>query len=184
MRLATALLLSVMLAGCPLFPTDDDDSAAVDDDDTAQDDDDAAGGTCSELGAPGTEESVPCDFDDGGDVWTLVVAPGDQVSITVDTLDAPGTFDPRFRLVDGAGAFLTSGDDECDCAFPPPGDYLCAEGDYTADADGLLELHVSSFIQDACVDGILGTYVLRLAVDGDTVTPALATDDGPTLFGG
>ncbi len=178
------ILSMLLLAGCPLFLGDDDDSAATDDDDVAVDDDDAAGGTCSDVGAPGAEESVPCDFDVGGDVWTLVVAPGDEVTVVVDTLDAATTFDPRFRLVDEVGGFLTSGDDECECAFPPPGDYLCAEATYIADMDALLELHVASFIGDACVDGTLGTYALRVAVDGVPIDPALAVDDGPTLFGG
>ena len=181
-RLLPLLLFSLLLGGCPLLvPTDDDD---VGDDDSAPDDDDAATGTCTDLGAPGIEESVPCDFDLGGDVWTLVVAPGDEVSVAVDTVDDATTFDPRFRLVDAAGAFLTSGDDECDCGFPPPGGYLCAEATYIAEQDALLALHVASFIVDACAEGTQGGYVLRLAVDGDPVVPTLAIDDGETLYGG
>jgi hypothetical protein len=182
MKRLLPLLLPLLLAGCPLLTYDDDD--VMDDDDSSQDDDDAVGGTCTDLGAPGVEESVPCDFDVGGDVWQIAVAPGDELSIAVDTLDPSSTFDPRFRLVDQTLGFLTSGDDECDCAWPPPGGYLCAEATYIADQDALLALHVTSFIADACVDGTLGTYVLRLAVAGVAVEPTLLTDDGPTLFGG
>ena len=184
MRRLPLLLLALALAGCPLFGIDDDDDSAALDDDDAVDDDDAATGACNDDGAPGVEDSVPCDFAVGGDVWTLLVAPGDELFIAVDTVHAEGAFDPRFRLVDEGGAFLVAGDDDCDCAFPPPGDYRCAEATWIADADGLVELHVASFIADACVDGTEGAYVLRLAVDGAPVDPLLEVDDGPTLFGG
>ena len=183
-RLLPLALLPLLLAGCPYLSVDDADDVTDDDDSTGGDDDDAATGTCTDLGAPGTQGSVPCDFEVGGDVWSLVVAPGDEVSVAVDTIDPTSTFDPRFRLVDDLGGFLTSGDDECDCAFPPPGGYLCAEALYIADEDGLLALHVASFIADACVLGTEGAYVLRVAVDGEAVQPALLVDDGPTVFGG
>jgi len=189
------------LTACDLFGDDDDvaidDDDAVDDDDAADDDDSGAtddddvtpGGNCSDLGEPGVFGEVPCDFEAGGDVWQFIVQGGQEVAVVVDTVSPDTTFDPRFRLVDALSTFLTSGDDECDCAWPPPlgpddWQYGCPQGVYVAEGTEQLRVHISGFLEEICVAGDFGGYVLQVAIDGEPVVPTQTVDDGPTVFGG
>jgi len=189
--LLLGLSLPLLVLGCDLLggePGDDDDSAPAGDDDddsapTGDDDDATASNSCSQLGAPGVVGTVPCDFELGGDVWQFIAVEGDEVSITLDTVSAETTFDPRFVLLDAVEAYLGTGDDECECAFPPPDDYGCGEAEYTAEfAAEQLRVHVAGFIETSCVDGTFGEYVLRISVNGEPIVPALSIDDGPTFY--
>ena len=47
-----------------------------------------------------------------------------------------------------------------------------------------LRVHVSGFLEEVCVAGDFGDYVLRVAVDGEPVVPTQTVNDGPTVFGG
>ncbi len=188
--LLLGLGLPLLVLGCDLLgsePADDDDSAPPgDDDDSAppgDDDDTTSSGNCSQLGAPGVIGTVPCDFLLGGDVWQFIAVQGDVVSIALDTVSAETTFDPRFVLLDAVEAYLGTGDDECECAFPPPDDYGCGEADYTAEFPAeQLRIHVAGFIETSCVEGTFGEYVLRIAVNGEPIVPTLSIDDGPTFY--
>ena len=189
-------LMMVAMAGCDvIFGGDDDDTTTSDDDDSSVGDDDDATppltGNCSQLGAPGVTGTVPCDFTLGGDVWQFIVAPNQFVTIAVDTVAPETTFDPRFRLTDSLtpNTYLESGDDECECAIPPlPGpngeEYGCGEASWESEFDEPLRVHVSGFIEEACADGTIGEYVLRVSIDGEPIIPSLAIDDGPNVFGG
>jgi hypothetical protein len=188
-----AVALSITgIAGCSLFAGDDDtatDDDAGDDDASAQDDDDTDdGGTCSEAGAPGIEEDVPCRWEDGGDVFQLLVNEGEILQVTVDTVDGASTFDPRFRVVDAIGTFLFAGDDQCICEYPPSGGFLCPQGGYTAEFSENVYIHVTSFItettdvDDVCANGVTGAYVLRVSKDGEPAIAVMTSDDGATDF--
>ena len=191
--LALALGMTMVLVACADDDddvTDDDDAA--DDDDTATDDDDTPdpAANCPDPTVEGPTSTVPCDPDEGGDVWQFVVSPGQQVLVTIDTVGPDSTFDPRLRVVDFFETFLEAGDDDCICSYDPPGDdcfpneSCCPFGVYTAEFDENLRVHVASFLQENCVAGDVGAYEIRVTIDGVEVAPALIIDNGPTVFGG
>lgn len=178
------LLLICLLLGCP--SADDDDSGAPDDDDAAGDDDDTAGGTCSTAGSPGQIEDVPCaepGFGDPwiGDTWSITLAAGDTLAVTVDTVSGASTFDPRVRIIDAMSTWLAAGDDDCACAWSAGPGYGCAEASHRTDFGEFVRVQVAGFLEEACASGT-GGYVLRATVNGEVASPILIDDDAPTLF--
>ena len=193
-----ALLLALsLLLGCGTPPVGDDDDTVNDDDtvddDDAADDDDATPDPEADCPNPEVEagtSTVPCNAEDGGDVWQFVAIAGQQVVVTVDTVGPESTFDPRLRIVDFMETFLESGDDDCICSYDPPGDdcfpneSCCPFGVYESKFNENMRVHVASFLEDNCVAGDVGAYAIRVTADGEEVVPALIIDDGPTVFGG
>ena len=188
--LLLAASLFFFAGACPVpDPVDDDDTAdddgSGDDDDSASgDDDDAGDGDCPLVDIEGETEDVPCDWEaGGGDVWQVVVPQGSRVDMTVDTVAADTTFDPRFVVLDAIGGYVTTGDDECTCAFVPTGDYGCPTADHTAlDFTEALTIHVGAFVAEGCDGREAGEYVLRVAVDGAPVEVRLIRDDEPNYY--
>ncbi len=191
---ALLLLLALVVAACGPDVDDDDDTTAADDDDaTAGDDDDATpdpDANCPDPDLDGQLEDLPCDPDDGGDVWQFQILTGQQVIATVDTVAPESTFDPRLRIVDVIETALEFGDDDCVCSYEVPGDdcltkgFCCPFGLYTGEFDETLRIHVSSFLAENCTAGDVGAYQLRVSIDGVEILPILTVDDGPTVFGG
>ena len=72
------------------------------------------------------------------------------------------------------GTYLTSGDDDFTCTFPPP-EYSCPEATTTAKAAATIGIVVSSY---GCPGtSALSEYVLRVQLDGSAATPTLVMDD-------
>lgn len=62
--------------------------------------------------------SIACDGTNA-DVWTFVVDAAD-VMVSVDTVSADTTFDPRMWVQDASGCTVGYSDDAFACSFPPP----------------------------------------------------------------
>jgi len=165
-------------------PPGNEDDSADDDDSAPLDDDDAGGGDCPLVDVDGETEDVPCDWENGGgDVWQVVVPEGSRLDLTIDTVAADTAFDPRFVVLDAIGGYVTTGDDECTCAFVPPGDYGCPVADHTAlDFTEALTIHVGAFVAEGCAGGTTGTYAIRATVDDEAVELRLIRDDEPNYY--
>ena len=101
----------------------------------------------------------------------------------MDTVSAQSTFDPRFVVLDAGGGYVTTGDDECTCAFVPVGGYGCPVADHTAlDFPDAVTIHVGAFIREGCDGRTSGEYVLRAVVDGVDAQPRLIRDDEPNWY--
>ncbi len=128
------------------------------------------------------ETIEPCDSDGADfptrvvDTWLVEIGPG-GATLSVDTLSADTTFDPRLRQLTTPGDYsenlaLTTvlGDDNFECAFPPPL-FSCPETDLLE--EGTYEVIVESATTGNCT-GDIGEY--EMFIDGDA-TGTLTNDD-------
>jgi len=164
--------------------TGDDDDATGDDDDATGDDDDATGDDDDATSAGDFSENpgdLPCEGDKSDetvDVWSLSMSAGQTLVVQVDTVAAATTFDPAVTLYGTPdpdnGTYLTSGDDDFDCTFPPP-EYRCPEATTTTEAATTVGIIVENY---GCPGtSALSEYVLRAQLDGSAATPTLVMDD-------
>ena len=155
--------------------TGDDDDATGDDDDATGDDDDATGD--DDDASVDAQGSLPCD-EEVVDIWTFSTGSGNTVQITVDTVSAASTFDPGSYAVDGPNpntdTLLGTGDDELDCAFPPPS-YACPQFTFEAPGSGLIAIVVENY---GCEDeSSTAQYILSVQSTGSLSSLVLASDD-------
>jgi hypothetical protein len=111
-----------------------------------------------------------------GNVHLVEVAPGDEVTITVDTANEEYASDFFFLVTDElGGACLAEADDNFECSYPPPS-YACPGLVYEVPpwSRGRLYLYVA-LASDTCTNENRHDYVLRVLVNG---CPAPAPSEG------
>jgi len=117
----------------------------------------------------------PCD-PTRADAWIFAVAAGDEVTISVDTVNAATAADLELRGICGTSAFLFA-DDDFLCTFPPPS-FSCPATVFTTTAGGDCVVDVSPALTGfappsaACADPDEADYDLFVDING---TPAFLT---------
>ena len=110
------------------------------------------------------------------DAWTFSVKQGDQIIITVDTVDALNAADFELRGICGPTDFIFA-DDNFLCTFPPPS-FSCPATTFTANTDADCVIDVSPALTGndpataSCADPTRAQYDLFVDVAGE---PAFIT---------
>jgi len=107
------------------------------------------------------------------DVWSVVLAAGDTIEISMDTADAATAFDPLGWLNGPDGCTVIMSDDSFDCTYPPV-DYQCPSIDHVATETGAHQIVVASF--NSCVGSVAG-YELKVLVNGGPANMSQPGDD-------
>ena len=187
LHLLLALVTSLLLIACPSddddTATDDDDSAVTDDDDVVTDDDDAVDD--DDAAADAADGSVPCDEVSNetvvADVWEVTLA-GEDLRVRVDTVSPASTFDPAAYLTPTGGPdypfadSLDLGDDEVECAFPPPAPGISCPRFVVNDVVGAVWVVVFAH-GEGCNPSDVGAYDLDLLADNVSVEGTQVGDD-------
>ena len=125
------------------------------------------------YGGSGVEDDVTCDMS-VADVWSITLAEGETVAVTLDTIATETASDLAFYVSDPEGCTFASADDSFDCTFTPV-DYQCPSYSIVAGTAGTYTVTVYSY--DSC-NGEDAAYTIR--ADGTGAGPgtlALTTDD-------
>jgi hypothetical protein len=95
-----------------------------------------------DLGSGAVTGSFACD-PAIHEAWTFSALAGDEVVITVDTVDEETTFDPMFWVNGPDTCSILWADDNFDCTVPPPA-FSCPSLKFEAPDDGTYELFIST----------------------------------------
>ncbi|MEQ1506541.1 MAG: PPC domain-containing protein [Myxococcota bacterium] len=124
------------------------------------------------------------------DVYSVTLAAGDTIHVSVDTVAADTAFDPWFTISDDTGCTYYAADENFSCAFRPPTGYKCPSGEFTAPHDGSYAIAVIAYSEaigddKSCGGRETGAYDLQVepvvafdAVTDDALfTPEIRTVD-------
>lgn len=163
--------------------TDSDTDADADSDADSDSDADADADTDSDV-EPGPVEGSIEGACAGvvGDVYAFFLETGDELVISVDTLDPETATDLWIYLSaeEPPAEPMVSADDEQACTFPPPCEVesLCPRLEGSASFSGIRYLFVGrTGYEPCCADPELARYRLEVEVNGHAVAPDLVAED-------
>lgn len=110
------------------------------------------------------------------DRWRVAVSAGQDIRVTVDTVDAESAFDIYSEIYSSGDEALADGDDEIECTFPPPA-FQCPDYTYAAVVDDELEVSVRIVGGSVCPADTLG-YELGATLNGVAAVLELVVNDG------
>lgn len=106
-----------------------------------------------------------CDFETIRDQFGFFAENGQEVFVSVDTVDAETAADTRMLLRLPDGSELHEADDDVDCTFDPPR-WSCPQFSFTAGISGLFTVEIYVGSSESCYDRHLVNYELTVDVDG------------------